>query len=100
MAWLLRIFHKLEIVDITNAAGRAFIEHHHSNDMAPSIQLHVRALDEFEFIPSICIRDADRLAKRFTLNLQNKSMRSMKLNLSPWLFCLVLFCNISVLRGG
>ena len=40
--------------------------------MAPPSQLHVRALDEFEFIPSTCIRDADRLAKRFTLNLQNK----------------------------
>ena len=40
--------------------------------MAPLIQLHVRALYDFEFIPSTRIRDADRLAKRFTLNLQNK----------------------------
>ena len=40
--------------------------------MVPPSQLHVRALDEFEFIPSTCIRYADRLAKRFTLNLQNK----------------------------
>ena len=58
---LLRVLHKLEIINISNAARRPLFVHHHADDMPPLGQFHSRALDKLEFVPAAGVGDADGL---------------------------------------